>query len=236
MTFTLQAIETAISKRVNIISMSWTISAESSKDSLEKKQIANAVGRAYEEGICMFCTSNDGGHFIKDTYPAFENREHVLRVGAANADGTPFSWAGSVDDLDYILPGVDVVKRKPGYCGGQLKENINAMDTNTGSSVATALAAGLAAMILSCAKMTAAASNPEKVGIDEHAIKSLQHRTNMKAALDNLDLTKNKYIQVWRSLNASRFADSHKDAKLDLIAEIALKRFFHTVPFRSKYN
>lgn len=234
-----QAIETAISKGVNIISMSWTVSAESSRDSPEKKQIAAAVNRAYQEGICMFCTSNDGGHFVKDTYPAFENRDHVLRIGAANADGTPFSWAGSVEELDYILPGVDVVKRKPGYCGGQLlKENIHAMETNTGSSVATALAAGLAAMILTCAKMAAIssfdASKPENFLIDGQAIKSLQRRNNMKAALDNLELTPNKYIQVWKSLDTARFPDSHTSKKLRPLADMALTKFFRAVDLGSK--
>ncbi|KAF3766654.1 subtilisin-like protein, partial [Cryphonectria parasitica EP155] len=232
-----EAIRAAIDKKVNIISMSWTVAMDLAKPSDDMKDLQSAVQAAHDAKVLMFCSSSDGGQFVEETLPASGNRDHVFRIGAASADGTPFSWAGPVEKLDYILPGVDVVKRRPGHGRGRLlKEKMEEMKSDTGSSVATALAAGLAAMVLTCVKMaamhTASAPEQHKLGVTEDMVQQLQEHVKMKAALDNLDLTPNKYLQVWFKLNTSqisrgvRFSDSGESEKLERISNMVLTKGF----------
>lgn len=238
--FASQAIRAAIDKGVNIISMSWSVEANLEDSNMERSNtqglneghgIGEAVQAAHEAGILMFCSSSDGGNFERPTYPAYHNTDRVFRIGAADAAGQAYKWAGTAGDLDYILPGVDVLKQgRHGLESSNLvSEGLRNMETTTGSSVATAFAAGLAAMLLTCARMgdiqRAEVNSSSKTGV---TMSDLQKHTRMKKALDFLDLTDNKYMQVWKKLNTSewgRFHESDAAGKLAIIAQKAASSF-----------
>lgn len=216
--------------------MSWTVAAKADNSKPDMLELQAAIHAAEQEKILMFCSSNDGGQFVSDTLPAHSNRDRVFCIGAANADGVPYSWAGPLERLDYILPGVDVVKQFPDLSSGlELKEKMAAMKSETGSSVATALASGLAAMILTLVKMAAIheeshkESHKESTGATMEMVKKLQIHANMKAALDKLHPTQNKFLQVWKSLNTSTwrgYNDGGDPEKLGQVALTALTTFY----------
>ncbi|KAK6863507.1 hypothetical protein PG995_000035 [Apiospora arundinis] len=220
------AVKAAVEKKVNIISMSWTVSKNCS-DRLRKH-----ITRTHDANLLMFTSSCDGGHFRDDTWPFF-------RIGAATAEGTPFRWAGSADDLDYILPGVDVAKENPKTRPkkeSQYGETLASMRPETGSSVATALAAGTAAMLLTCVKMAVVTEKAR-----ESVPAELQKREHMATMLNRLHKTENnKFLAVWDTFDTSswvmttvsksedgktrtetvtEFDDSTDEQKLDFVAE-----------------
>ncbi|KAI0857380.1 hypothetical protein F4860DRAFT_489975 [Xylaria cubensis] len=218
-----EAINAAVDKGVNIISMSWTISqSEDSKDS----GLQQAIDRAYEKNILMFASSSDGGHFRDDSWPISLKRDAFFRIGAAKADGKPFDWAGPVNLLDYTFPGVDVIKahsRSPQKSDSKYHDKLERMTTETGSSVATALAAGTAAMVLMCVRIAAIDSLENKRGVTQTVLNEMQKRNNMAVALERLGvkLGDNRFIEVWQTLDTRdwpSFKEKRPAAKMEMVA------------------
>jgi hypothetical protein len=75
--------------------------------------------------------------------------KNLFKIGAATEDGTVWKWVGELSDVDFIFPGHNVVKER--YTEAPLES----CKTLTGSSVATAIAAGLAALVLYCVQLGA---------------------------------------------------------------------------------
>jgi Subtilase family len=133
----LQAIEWAIEQQVDIISISWAVK----KQSFELQEAIRKAVRTHK--ILVFCSTADiGSQFHPDVYPA--NYEDVIAVSASNR----FGWARleSCRDVHIMLGGEKIKAHGPKYM--QLPDN-----RISGSSVATALAAGLASLCLFLARM-----------------------------------------------------------------------------------
>jgi hypothetical protein len=128
---------------VDIISMSWTIN-EGVENERAIKELDDALEKAANKGIIMFCATRDLGHdATKDdkVYPRASNSKGIKSVGAALPSGD--RWEYVKEQVDYLFPGVDIFP-STSSSGEEQKKNEN------GSSLATALAAGLAALILLC--------------------------------------------------------------------------------------
>ncbi|KAL7949471.1 hypothetical protein V8C42DRAFT_351045 [Trichoderma barbatum] len=142
------AIEAALDKKATIISMSWTIPvpAEGSK---EKQRLDSVLKRACNEKVLMFCSSSDQ---ISTTlhYPSAYKRSQFLLIGAAHDDGSAYGHAGR--DNDFIFPGVNVRTNDGASLPSYLATKTFLTTESTGSSIATALAAGFAAIIIYCFK------------------------------------------------------------------------------------
>lgn len=151
----------------------------------------------------MFCSSPDKGKFNHLDYPSGPWPDSFFRIGAARADGTVFNWTNEAGTA-FVLPGVDVVKT-------QMKnDRLAEVQYETGSSVATALAAGLAAMIIYCVKASILAvktANQNKgpvvgIAISDDAVKNIVKYDAMKQAFFSLGpATPNGFIQVWEGLD-----------------------------------
>ncbi|KAG4220836.1 hypothetical protein PC116_g30685 [Phytophthora cactorum] len=183
----------------------------------------------------MFCSAPDEGKFTELDYPSGPWRDRFFRIGAARADGTVFPWTPD-DGITYVLPGVDVIKEQAGRRSFETNSSGDAvsreMDVKyeTGSSVATALAAGLAAMIIYCVKASILAvktANQNKgsvvgIAIPDNGANLISDPDAMKQAFANLgNVTPNRFVQVWEELDrvselleASRSRDSNADVKL----------------------
>lgn len=170
--------------------MSWTIPVPAEHPA--KDLFEAAVREASERKVLMFCSSTDGGQFKTKDYPSAVQREKIFRIGAAHDHGMASESTGH--DVDFIFPGVKV--------------NINATSPTTGSSVATALAAGLAATIIYCFKISALAVKTQiqnmsfnkisQPGFTESALVKLWQHETMKTALGNIGwVNKEKFIQIW---------------------------------------
>ncbi|ENH71417.1 hypothetical protein FOC1_g10007649 [Fusarium oxysporum f. sp. cubense race 1] len=204
-----RAIQAALDKNATIISMSRTLPIESGKDHM-KEELHAVLKRAVENKVLMFCSAPDKGKFTELDYPSGPWPNSFFRIGAAYSNGTVFQWTPEVG-ITYILPGVDVVQDQ--IKGGSSKsgEGSKSGKNLTGSSVATALGAGLAAMIIYCVKasiLSVKTANQNKAAIhpipDDRAIQVAKPDA-MKRAFASLGSTpSNKFIQVWEELDKAR--------------------------------
>ncbi|KAM0408542.1 hypothetical protein ACHAPD_012018 [Fusarium lateritium] len=197
-----RAIQAALDKKVDIISMSWTLPMENSQNA--DNPVRSVLQQAINGNVLMFCSAPDKGKFTGADYPSAPFPTKFFRIGAANADGTVFNW--TPEDITFILPGVHVIEDQI-----RRKSSISTQGTvsqeHTGSSVATALGAGLAAMILYCLKASIlgikiANRNSDAIpAIPAERLKQIKQRDAMRGAFESLgSLTSHKFIQVWEEL------------------------------------
>ncbi|KAL2265880.1 hypothetical protein VTJ83DRAFT_6980 [Remersonia thermophila] len=136
------AIDKAIENGANVISMSWTLYASQLGDNNDGlSRLKKAIERAGERDIIMFCASEDIGFInnpYKRPYPATDCDLRIMkRVGSAGAYGERSDYVNP-KEVDYLFPGEIAMSQK---------------EICSGSSAATALAAGLTALILWCAAL-----------------------------------------------------------------------------------
>ncbi|KAI2472565.1 hypothetical protein F4781DRAFT_428267 [Annulohypoxylon bovei var. microspora] len=203
------AIQAALDKKATIISMSWTLPMKKDKND-SKNRLHAVLEKAVKQKVLMFCSAPDAGKFTELDYPSGPWRDRFFRIGAARADGALFQW--TPEDVTYVLPGVDVSAEQ---AGSSAFEKMSAgwartIKYETGSSVATALAAGLAAMVIYCVKASVLAvktANRAKedvvgVGIPEDGAVRVADPDAMRGAFANLGtVTANSFVQVWEGLD-----------------------------------
>ena len=129
--------------------MSWTIK-KTEENASHIEDLEKTVKTAATNGILMFCAASDGGAVTDQTFPAESRRDSVFKIGAATEEGQVWKWVGEQNHIDFIFPGDKVVQDR--YQPEALLQECNLL---TGSSVATALAAGLAALVLDCVQLAA---------------------------------------------------------------------------------
>ncbi|KAI8191102.1 hypothetical protein KHU50_000305 [Colletotrichum sp. SAR 10_65] len=195
----IKAIEYAASRNVHIISMSWT--TKQPTDTEKQRAFEAAMYTAIsKKGILVFCAASDQGKAPDMTYPANANND-CFRIGAAEATGAVRATVGDTHRLSYIFPGHNVSMDSG---DGTEKE----VEGHSGSSVATALAAGLAALIIECVRLgivyTNMSATPLKgdddIDITTDDLTKIRQRNVMKQAFLGIGVsqnTNNKYIEVW---------------------------------------
>ena len=135
-----QAVEWAIKQKVHIISMSWSLVHKDGSDKLPSNSeqirlLDDQIKEAARQGIIMYCAAADEGLYgsSKELYPKQSDTEHIKAVGSAQEFGQQSQFVDA-SQVDYLFPG----------------EKIEGLRGKKGSSAATAIAAGLAALILWC--------------------------------------------------------------------------------------
>ena len=154
--------------------MSWTIQKiDSDPNDNNAKGIARlqeALEKAARKGILMFCSAPDIGaassQILSSYYPfgCSTVSGRIFRIGAAKADGSTYGWTGDSGSVDFILPGHNAELRE----GDKIDEEDDT--PKTGSSVATALAVGLAALIIYCVRLGAIYIYHPRKGNDTNAV------------------------------------------------------------------
>ncbi|PWY74518.1 subtilisin-like protein, partial [Aspergillus sclerotioniger CBS 115572] len=185
------AINNAIDSQADIISMSWTIDIPSDIDENPNfRLLREALQRADQRNILMFCSASDRGANNPATFPA-QASANIFRIGAAKQSGQMVDNVGSPDNVDYTCPG-DSVNTEWLDPSGVMRT-----DWHTGSSVATALAAGLAALILYCVQVLVARGDTEdELQKASASLKKLKTPDGMKKALGVMQ-DDAKYLAVW---------------------------------------
>ncbi|KAK0632448.1 hypothetical protein B0T14DRAFT_490811 [Immersiella caudata] len=214
------AIEAALDRGADIISMSWTVSPPTAQ-SPHKAAFDAALKRAVDSNVLMFCSAKDSGHVSDQYYPAGYNPDSFIKVGASSPTGLPYDWAGPLNRLDFLFPGVEVVQQH----GGGHPAGISKLTVETGSSVATALGAGLAALVMSCARVALIAG---QVGLTAADVEKLKRRDVMVEAIARFgrstsDKTDGKFIEVWKKLDL-RTKTISRDSKNGRLAVAQLAR------------
>ncbi|KAG8158398.1 hypothetical protein KVR01_011520 [Diaporthe batatas] len=217
-----EAIRAAVMRGVNIISMSWTIadlaskptaqsaaqssvtdvpggnkSAPETKKAQDIKKLQDAVKFAAEKKVLMFCSASDNIEANSmEMLPFNQAPDHIFRIGAAMKYGQQDATTEDKTRILYYFPGNQVAD----LWNPRLPKPV---DYHDGSSVATALAAGLASLIIYCTEVV---KSCHATGTPSHAKFSryremLEARAHMERAFNNIrsdQWADNKYIPVWK--------------------------------------
>ncbi|KAL2862237.1 peptidase S8/S53 domain-containing protein [Aspergillus lucknowensis] len=167
-----EAIRWAISKGAHVISMSWTIDSRGNDHDIQ--ELRKIIKEAQtDHGTIMFCAFSDQGNVhAENCVPA--SCPETITIGAATSWASPCTWVDS-DSVDYLFPGEHVLIDRHAKPGTQSK---------SGSSIATALAAGLAALLLHITQLAKPAYYP-----------AIRSKEGIKAAFEKM-AAKNKYVHV----------------------------------------
>ena len=122
--------------------MSWTI--EPPEDEGVRRELEEAISAADKANILMFCSAADQGAKQTDTYPSRATRR-IFTIGAAGPSGETNSWVGNPEKVNFTFPGdrVEIMDSTPNDTTPEI----------SGSSAATALAAGFCALVLYCVQV-----------------------------------------------------------------------------------
>lgn len=202
--------------------MSWTVDPPEGR---VKAMFSKALDRAISNNVIMFCSAKDAGHSNQESkhWPTDHRRDYVIKVGAAQPSGLPYDWAGPLDNLDFILPGVEVVAtHRSNTPPGAIK--LLSDRPKTGSSVATALGAGLAATVLYCFHI-AAVVDPS---VNEEKLKKVHQIDQMRKAIAAFGSgskdTERKFVEISTKLDKTLLLLNKvmsKQAARSLIADLA---------------
>ncbi|KAH6951191.1 hypothetical protein BKA56DRAFT_535586 [Ilyonectria sp. MPI-CAGE-AT-0026] len=163
-----KAIAWAVGKDVDIISMSFILEETT-------KELESQIDAASQKGIVMTCSTHDEGSRIDKAFPASlkGGTTSLLVLAACDVYGRILREAKE-DTYDYLIRGKDVAAGVIPF--------LKSEDTITGSSVATALAAALCSLILTCNRLAHPVVTYEG-GKGENSRYSLvtKHLTRMKS-------------------------------------------------------
>lgn len=197
-----QAIRHAVELGVHAICMSWSMKEPA--EPAEKIAFDEAIRSAHSKQILMFCAVSDQGSFLDKTYPHSSNPNHTFLIGSAKWTGKTAEYVGDSQNLSFVFPGHDVVM-KPLYSDVGIESGIDAFHSHTGSSVATALATGLAALVYECVRLAAIyaietnqTNAPGAVRVED--LTTIRSKQRMEESLQNIGSnpqTGNKYLLVW---------------------------------------
>ncbi|KAK4082772.1 uncharacterized protein Triagg1_1662 [Trichoderma aggressivum f. europaeum] len=194
----IDAINAAVDRGVDIISISWTV-AKPKGDMLTA--FNNAIRRAIAKPVLILCSSKDLGHADDTSYPAASRSDSLIKIGAAQPSGLPYSWAGAPEKLDFIFPGVEIAQQQ--FMSTQSVENSQTSEHNTGSSIATALGAGLASLIMYCTHIGCMFGS---AGLTKNHVDNLHKYEFMVKAIRAFGCssskdTGGKFVEVWKKLD-----------------------------------
>lgn len=135
--------EWATSRGVDIISMSWNVRrVEKNRDDIGNEQEVSELEKAIniaatDKHILMYCAAGDQkGGVSKSMKWVPCDSENTISVGATDMNGNKKLYVVDNENLRYLFPGENILKETD-------KDS-----KDVGNSGATALAAGLAAMVL----------------------------------------------------------------------------------------
>lgn len=187
--------------------MSWTFEKTVENQHILEGELKDAVAAASSKNILMFCSTGDQGRCADDhIYPAC--LPSVFKIGAAKPSGND---RDSTEDSHFTFPGEDLKVEIPSYIS--LGEDSRA----SGSSLATALASGLAALILYCIDITDS----------NHLRERAKSYTLMQRAFKKMTKSDHtKYIRAWEWLKPE-FADTNKVEGRKKLKEVMESLFAH---------
>lgn len=213
--------------KVHVISLSWTIAAPASVEALDAEdraaldELETAISIASKSNILLFCSASDDGAVEASTYPSKFTKQ-IFRIGAADTNGHASKAVGNIDSVDFLLPG-KLVNEESEY------EDIKNVQLWTGSSIATALASGLAALILYCARIRISrAVNEEEMERAQAHFEKLKTHDGMMMAFSSIGMSSTgKLRKVWEVFG-KKFNEYKENSRLitsrepiDLVADVA---------------
>ncbi|PWY74072.1 hypothetical protein BO83DRAFT_398505 [Aspergillus eucalypticola CBS 122712] len=212
-----RAVEAAIKLNVDVISMSWTIRKQFSQlhsspvdpGSLGKKSIdevgierlERAIREAAENNILMVCSAADDIELLgKDNLPFCAAEHNIFRIGSCDSQAQRDPMTENRTTISYFLPGIQVPE-------AQRPHSLKPIVYHDGSSIATALAAGLISIILHCARWVDQCQEAQ-----EPAQNASSEKNQFQQLAKNLRIHKNMQIAL-RNIARSHGSDEPEDSK-----------------------
>lgn len=145
--------------------MSWIIESRT-PESEDMRALHQAINRAAEQKIMMFCSASDQGGNTEDcSYPG--EWGSCIKIGGSTALGDRLTWVN--EKVQFLLPG----KRIPFENSGG-----KTYSYESGSSLATACASGLAGALLYCDRILGNGNVLREGSNIKTAFRGLTHGTN----------------------------------------------------------
>lgn len=174
----IEALQRATEQNVDVISMSFALNGTS-------KPLETAVEAAVRQGIVLVCSTPDEGDNRTKAWPA--SCADTLAIAACNDAGEKL--VSSTTEANYYFRGENVLYEH--VVGAAVAEKIS------GSSVATAIAAGVASLCLSCCDMD---RTSETDSVDPY-----QRRRKVEELFNQAK--EGKYVRPWILFGETRRGD-----------------------------
>ncbi|KAF4997527.1 hypothetical protein FDECE_12057 [Fusarium decemcellulare] len=171
-----EAFRWAIECRADIISISATVR--------KSEKLKEVVNDAISAGILVLSSTTGEGYVDEEAWPA--NFESVMKIGAAKATGK--ETKGSIRaNADYMFPGSDILVSTSFFGSQPFKDEVS------GTSFATAIAAGVASLTLACRWL--ALSTQSDVTGREAELKF--RRETVQNVFGKMSANEGKYVKPW---------------------------------------
>ena len=168
--------------------------------------LGSVVRRARNDhGIVMLCSTHDEGSNVGRAWPA--SLEETFAVTACDEYGTPYR-AMMNDSFKYMIQGLNVAAGVIHF--------LDSADRISGSSVATAVAAGLSSLILSCLRM----ANPDQKFEGARRYKMIERKLNEMRPKEPKD---SKYVKLEKFGGIERRMSNGEPINADVIIGDAFK-------------
>lgn len=195
--------------------LSWTLNTFGA---VGRGELEAAIAEAKSRNILMFCSANDSGPLDDESYPYATVQDVAFRIGAADEWGIIDPNVATQGRIHFILPGTKV-----GMENASSAKRSN--EYRSGSPVATALAVGLAALILYCVQFQRARmlaeGQFENASKAEDAFEKLQNHEVMRKVFTSIGVV-DKYIKVWH-LFGTKMQNYDCDDKINRLSDVATK-------------
>lgn len=194
----IKAIRAAVDLGASIISMSWAVRPPEHD---LRKAFDEAIQYAIDKNVLLFCASRESGNCgFFHYYPMAANPDSVIKVGVTDTLRSTHENDDGISYVDFCLPGVGLAQSSIPMSDSPGRLN---PETVLGSSVATALGAGLAAMIIYCARIyyiRSPTAVPE--GLDNLQLYKPRRMVQImqRLGMNESEPTQSKLIEVWRKL------------------------------------
>jgi hypothetical protein len=159
-------------QQVDIISISWVTKGQTK----HSDELIQALKRAAKHAL-VFCSTADIGQRANDLWTSEELDSAIFRVSASDIFHNP--RGPSLKEVDIMVSGEDIVADGPRYIKRDPKGLV------TGSSVATALASGIASLSLCLSQI---------MGPEEGDYKKLKEKKFMQKIFSKMVTGKDKVI------------------------------------------
>ncbi|CZR51216.1 uncharacterized protein PAC_01091 [Phialocephala subalpina] len=187
--------------KVDIITMSFGFTAFNE----DLKDIHSAIGKAFKADILMFCAASNGGGNVNIAYPA--NQDQVICVNSANGEGNPSGY-----NPDEPKPGRNLSALGEGVKSSWPTRFKLGQQRQSGTSVATPIAAALAAVVLDYVRH----EMPES---DRFHVSKLRMRKGMLEVLELMSKRRGGY----QYLNPMQLFDGSRSSIYGSIRDVLVK-------------
>ena len=192
-------------QKVDIICISWTGPEQMSRE--DQADLEAMIQKASLNRL-IFCATGDKGRAATELFPA--GFAETFSISNCSIVGTHPEHT-EIDNTQFLISAQDLAVKVPTY----IKRD--GEDTVGGSSAATAVAAGLASLVLSLVRFAYSGSkSPQQVSEREKQVMHFKSRSIMARVFKYMCGSTGKFVQPWKYLPRNLDEMASKLAKMEV--------------------